>query len=79
MTEKWDRETFLADRREMLLALDVQKMRAYLRKYGEAEPTSDEVCMVAMHKARTAAMDLPLAERIKSRWWLREHGSKPMP
>lgn len=79
MTADFDQGAFLAERRAMLLSLDLDQARAYLRKYGEHVPDSDDVLLLALHRARTAALDLPLGERIKSRWWLREHGSKPFP
>lgn len=78
MTEPFDRDAFLAERRAMLLALDPATMRAYLRKYGETRiPSSDEVCLISMHKARIEATDIPEAEKIKSRFWLRQRGYKP--
>lgn len=73
----FNKEEFLQDRREMLLALDVAKMRAYMEKYGEPAPDSDEVCMIAMHKARIEAGDIPFNEKMKSRFWLQQRGYKP--
>lgn len=76
MGDDFDRDTFLAERRDVLLSLDVGKMRAYMRKYGERVPASDEVCMIAMHKARCEATDIPTAEKVKSRFWLKARGYK---
>lgn len=76
MTDTWDHAAWLADRREALLSLDVVKMRAYARRYGIAAPESDQACLIAMHKARCEAIDIPLDEQIKSLAWLDERGFK---
>lgn len=77
MTDTFDRDAFLAERRQMLLALDPATMRAFLIKYGEDVPDSDDVCLIAMHKARCEALDLADTERTKSRFWLKQRGFQP--
>ena len=67
-------EQFLADRREALLSLDLEKVRAYARKYGEPTTDDDQVLTIAIHQARCAALDLPLHERTQSADWLAAHG-----
>jgi hypothetical protein len=37
-------------------------------------PSSREVCLISMHKARTAAKSLPIEARRLSRDWLAERG-----
>jgi hypothetical protein len=70
---EFDREQFIRDRREMLLALDVRKMRAYAAKYGARVSSDDDMCLWAMHLARTVAPEIPVAERRVSRAWLSRH------
>lgn len=76
MTEPFNQDTYLAERKAILLSLDVARFRAYLRKNGRAQPSSDEVCLAAMHKARCEATYIPLAEKATSVMWLLEHGYK---
>ena len=67
---------FLDARNSALLSLDESKIRAYAKKYGATIPDEPEVFWRAVHKARTGITSLPMNERIKSRDWLREHGSE---
>lgn len=69
-------EAFLNDRNEALLSLDIDKINAYLRKYGSPELSNDEVGWRAIHKARTAITAFSESERQKSRDWLAEHQSE---
>ena len=65
---------FLADRRAMLLALDLDQARAFTVKYATGVPTvSDETLLISLHKARSGARDLPMEERRLSKIWLRDH------
>ena len=72
----FDRDAFLADRREMLLALDVGKMRAYAARWGARVSADDEVCLASMPMARLDAPEIPKAERAYSRHWLTQNGYK---
>ena len=74
MTVEFDRAQFLADRREMLLALDVGKMRDYAARWGSRVSPDDEVCLASMHMARLDAPEIPKAERAYSRQWLQQRG-----
>lgn len=66
---------FNKDREEMLLSLDVDKMRAFCTKYGVPLPSNDPTVLLgSIHKARTALKTLPREERIKSKAWLEERG-----
>lgn len=69
---------FLADRREVLLSMDIEKFRAYMRRYGQNPPSDDSVALIAMHMARTGAKDLPMRERIISKKWLLKRGLRTM-
>lgn len=76
-----DREMkrFLADRRKALLSLNKATIYAYLRKYGEdPRPSSDEVFWTGIHKARTAAKDLPMQARSDSKYWLALRGMQSL-
>ena len=70
---EFDREQFLRDRHDMLLALDVPTMREYARKYGARVPLDNYECYYIMHLARLGERDLPKMERQKSREWLKTH------
>lgn len=69
---------FIKDRNEALLSMDLEKVRAYVKKYGESAPTNDEILLCAIHKARTAITTFPIEERKKSKQWLTERGYQSM-
>lgn len=73
-----DLQEFLRDRDEALLSLDEGKLRAYMRKYGETPPSNPVVFWMAVHKAITACMSLPIEFRRASAMWLAVRGSKSM-
>jgi hypothetical protein len=73
-TVTFDREQFIRDRREMLLALDVRRLREYAAKYGARVSSDDEICLYSMHLARTYAPEIPEHLRRVSRAWLKAHG-----
>lgn len=77
--DRWKAETeaFVKERDEMLLALDPVKVRAFYAKHNPQVPPlpSDDMAMLVCHKARTAALSLPIEERVLSRDWLRERNS----
>jgi hypothetical protein len=81
MKQLFDRERFLAERLRVVRALDPALFRAYLLRWGERAPAAgaegDYICLVSMHKARTAMRDLPMPERTASKRWLlaRGHGA----
>jgi hypothetical protein len=67
-------EEFVRERDEALLSMDKEKILAYMKKYGVRLPP-DELFWLIVHKARTGATSLPMAERAKSKEWLIAHGS----
>jgi hypothetical protein len=77
-----DRKAFLAERLRVVRALDPALFRAYLLKWGERAPAAgadgDDLCLVSMHKARTAMLDLPMPERAASKRWLIARGYSAM-
>lgn len=86
MKEGLDRDAFLAERLRVVRALDPALFRAFLLKWGKRAPAvpasgnpaeGDYMCLVSMHKARTAMLDLPMPERSASKRWLlaRGHGA----
>lgn len=74
-------KAFVKEHDEMLLALDIDKCIAFHKKHnpGIEMPSSHDLVLAAMHKARTAARSLPLEERKKSKRWLKEHNMDTMP
>jgi hypothetical protein len=74
----FDEEQFLVDRKAALLSMDKATIVAYMQKYAVRPPTDDETFWRGIHKARTAARDLPMEARQESKRWLLAHGSQPM-
>lgn len=73
-------DEFQREQREVLLSLDVERMKAFLRRWsGDPELVArldemQELSLVAgMHKARAALPSFPVNERAASVVWLREH------
>lgn len=74
-----DIEEFLNDRREALMSLDAVKIRAYMRKWGgESLPYEPRTFWAAVHKAITAAKDLPVEFRQRAKTWLTQRGLESM-
>lgn len=69
-------QAFVAERNAMLLRCDVDEMMAFFKKHNPRAPLfpSRETAEITLHKARTAALGLPLQERQKSKDWLRARG-----
>jgi hypothetical protein len=69
-------EKFLRERRAALLSMDEGKIRRFMDKYsgGADMPGAKQVFWIAVHKARTASLDLPEAERLRSHQWLTDKG-----
>lgn len=66
---------FLKERKEALLGMDLAKLRAFQEKWSPSAPTvNDTVLEISLHKARTAAKDLPDDARLASKKWLEERG-----
>lgn len=82
MSQRFDREAFLAERLRVVRSLDPARFRAYLLKWGERVPAAgadgNYLCLVSMHKARTAMLDLPMSERSASKRWLTQRGYSAM-
>ena len=74
---KTNHDEFLRDRREALLSLDRNIINAYCIKYDINLPSTDEAFWLAIHKARTASLDLPIEERRISKRYLLSVGSEP--
>lgn len=70
-----DIKQFVKERDEALLSMDENKIRAHFLKWNKKELPKDlEVFWMTIHKARTGATSLPMAERQKSKQWLSEKG-----
>lgn len=72
--EDW--RQFLAERHEVLMALDVERFRQWLAKHGErdASERSERVLLAGMHYARINASSVPDADKEVSRTWLTDSG-----
>jgi len=75
---QFDLEQFKKDRDEALLSLDEDKIKTYLRKYGEEPVDNPTVFWMSVHKAITALPSLPIEFRRGSALWLSVRGSRPM-
>lgn len=70
---------FLKERAEVLRSMDLDRLIAFYQKHNPGlRPMSRELAEVALHKARTAALDLSKAERNQSYDWLISHGYTSM-
>lgn len=70
-----DIAAYVKERDEALLSGDIDKVRDLYTKHNPGlRAPPHEVLEMAMHKARTAAINLPVAEREKSKAWLLERG-----
>lgn len=65
---------FVRERDEMLLACDVDEAMAFHAKWNPGYTQRREIAEIGLHKARTAALSLPMEERVKSYRWLTERG-----
>lgn len=70
-------EQFVRERDKALLSMDKERIIAHMKKYGSPVPR-DEIFWLTIHKARTGAVSLPMAERAASKWWLHRFGSRGM-
>jgi hypothetical protein len=75
---EFDMTEFLRDRYWAMLSLDMDKVRAFMQKYGEVPPDNDDTLLIAVHKARESMTDISQEERKASREWLRAHGYKTL-
>ena len=73
-------DRFVRERDAMLLSCDLTRAKQFFRKHNPGiRVPSDEVVEIGLHKARTAAMGLPQAEREYSRRWLAQRGYQASP
>jgi hypothetical protein len=65
-------DKFMRHRRAALLSMDEGKIRRFMEKWSPASgiPAGKQVFWIGVHKARTAVLDLPEAERLRSHQWL---------
>ena len=78
MTTADEMKIFLNDRKEALLSMDKEVIKKYCQKYGIKMPEEEETFWCAIHKARTADLQLPFYQRKKSKQWLFERGFHSM-
>ena len=71
-------DEFLSDRKHALLSMDKSVINKYCDKYKIKMPEDEETFWCAIHKARTADLNLPLEERKKSKQWLSERNFQSM-
>lgn len=73
-----DHAAFVAERNEMLLSGDVDRLMAFHAKHNPGLPpmTNRIVAEITLHKSRTAAKGLPMEARLQSKRWLTERGYK---
>lgn len=65
---------FIKERDEILMSCDVDRVIAFHAKYnpGSQAFSSREVAEIALHKARTACLSLPMEARLASKRWLQD-------
>ena len=69
---------FLKERDEALFSLDIDKIRAYQRKYEIRLQANDEVFWCSVHKAICQITNAPPYIRARSVTWLEERGYSTM-
>ncbi len=74
----FDFETFVRERDEALLSLDLSKVRVYAQKYKTPFPEDDELALATVHKAITALSNASEEAKAKSLLWLAERGMRPL-
>jgi len=69
-------DKFMRHRRAALLSMDEGKIRRFMDKWspGAEMPGAKQTFWIGVHKARTAALDLPDLERLRSHEWLTAKG-----
>ena len=66
---------FRVERDAALLSMDEERIRAFARKWNQAElPRHPIAFWGAVHKTITGVADLPREFRMKSKQWLDKHG-----
>ncbi len=67
-------QSWKAQRRRMLMTMDLTLGRALIQAGAGGEPIDDEAVLIAMHKARYEVPDIPDELRHASREWLESRG-----
>lgn len=66
---------WLKERNEVVRSLDIEKMKAFLKKYDPAaELPPDEVLEITMRKALYNTFGAPIEERQAAAKWLSDRG-----
>lgn len=81
MTDKEIIAEFVRARREVLLSMDLGRLKDFFEQNGgkgSLADATDEIWEMALHKARTGAKDLPFEERMASKRWLAERNLSSM-
>ena len=72
-------KSFVAERDEMLLSMDLDRLIAFHVKHNPKLPIpSRQVAELLLHKARTGAKSLPIEARLESKRWLAGRGLSSM-
>lgn len=74
---QFDFPAFVRERDEALLSLDKKKIDRYMKKYGVKLSNNEMVYWASVHKAILAINGATLAQKVKSKMWLKNHGFKP--
>ena len=61
-------------RTEAIIELDTYKFREFCKLMNVPDPSSDEVILAGLHKARLFLNDFSAADKQESRMWLNENG-----
>lgn len=68
-----DLKEYIRKRDQILLMLDIDGMIALMKENGSPVPSSREVALITIHKARTGCTSLPMEARAISKQWLLDH------
>ena len=64
----------IKQRNAAYMAMDLDYFRGLNRAAGGRQPSSDEVLLASIHKARYECTGIPDSYRHESRAWLEQHG-----
>lgn len=62
------------ERQRFVKELDVEAAKKYHKKYFRVAPSSDEVMLIGLHKARYNSYFVTAEEREESKKWLESNG-----
>lgn len=69
-------QAFIEERNAVLIRGDIEELKAFFAKHHPGFPPFPDghTAEIALHKARTGALGIPIEIRLASKRWLTDHG-----